>query len=280
MQGLAPRREALHLVIVTRLQPTFDRLRAEGRRAFVPFIMAGDPSLEASEDLLNALPSVGADVIEVGFPFTDPMADGPIIAEAGQRALKAGQTLKKTLEMVHRFRAAGHETPIVLMGYANPVLQHGASFARDAVAAGADGLILVDLPPEESAGVDAQAAEAGLSTIRLATPTTKNERIDQVLRGASGFLYYVAVAGVTGDRSAGSDELAEAISQLRTKTSLPIAAGFGIKDAAAARDAARHADAVVVGSAIVKAHELHGKDAALSLAREIAEGVHHLESAP
>lgn len=270
----------MHLRHVTRLTPTFDRLRADGRRAFVPFIMAGDPSLEASEALLHALPGVGADVIEVGFPFTDPMADGPIIAEAGQRALKAGQTLKKTLGMVERFRAAGHETPIVLMGYANPVLQHGPGFAQDAVEAGADGLILVDLPPEESADMDRQAAEAGLSSIRLATPTTRDGRIDDVLRGATGFLYYVAVAGVTGDRSAGSGELASAIAELRTRTSLPIAAGFGIKDAVAAREAARHADAVVVGSAIVKAHELHGKDAALSLARDIAEGVHHLEGAP
>ncbi|MEM1379898.1 MAG: tryptophan synthase subunit alpha [Pseudomonadota bacterium] len=264
---------------MTRLTPTFAALKKQGRRAFVPFIMAGDPNLEASEELLFALPDAGADIIELGFPFTDPMADGPIIAEAGQRALQAGQSLEATMGMVKRFRAAGHETPVVLMGYANPVLQYGEAFAADAVGAGADGLILVDLPPEESAALDEQAADAGLSVIRLATPTTRDDRIDAVLQRATGFLYYVAVAGVTGDRSAASGELGDAIARLRTKTSLPIAAGFGIKDASSAKDAAQHADAVVVGSAIVKAHELGGKDAALALARDIASGVHQVESA-
>lgn len=259
---------------MTRLTDTFAQLRAEHRTAFVPFIMAGDPDLATSERLLHALPEAGADVIEVGFPFTDPMADGPIIAEAGQRALAGGQTLNKTLDMIRRFRAAGHQTPIVLMGYANPVLQHGDNFAQDAVGAGADGLILVDLPPEESSELDAQAKAARLDFIRLATPTTRDERIDRVVEHASGFLYYVAVAGVTGDRSAASDELGEAISRLRTKTSLPIAAGFGIKDAASANAAAQHADAVVVGSAIVKALELEGVDAAVALARELAAATH------
>lgn len=236
--------------------------------------MAGDPDLETSEKLLHALPDAGADVIEIGFPFTDPMADGPIIAEAGQRALKSGQTLKKTLAMVTRFREAGHDTPIVLMGYANPVLQYGDSFAQDAVKAGADGLILVDLPPEESGDLDDRARAEGLDVIRLATPTTREERIDRVVENASGFLYYVAVAGVTGDRSAGADELGEAIARLRNKTTLPIAAGFGIKDAPSARAAAQHADAVVVGSALVKALVVEGVDAALSLAREIAAATH------
>ncbi|NNU15832.1 tryptophan synthase subunit alpha [Parvularcula sp. ZS-1/3] len=259
---------------MTRLSQTFDRLKSEGRTAFVPFIMAGDPNAETTEKLLHALPEAGADVIELGFPFTDPMADGPIIAEAGQRALALGQTLQGTLSMVKRFREAGHETPIVLMGYANPVLQHGESFASDAVEAGADGLILVDLPPEESETLDAQAKKAGLDVIRLATPTTRDERIDRVVERASGFLYYVAVAGVTGDRSAGADELGEAIARLRTKTSLPIAAGFGIKDAASARAAAQHADAVVVGSAIVKTLAVEGPDAALELARDIAAATH------
>jgi len=263
---------------MSRLQALFSRLADEGRTAFVPFIMAGDPSGEASEKLLHALPDAGADAIEIGFPFTDPMADGPIIAEAGQRALQAGQTLGDTLDMVRRFRAAGHETPIILMGYANPVLQHGDSFAADAVAAGADGLILVDLPPEESENLDTSAKSVGLDVIRLATPTTDAKRLGRVLERASGFLYYVAVAGVTGDRSAGADELGEAIAKLRTQTALPIAAGFGIKDAASAKAAAAHADAVVVGSAIVKAHELEGFDAALTLARDIADGVHQVES--
>nr|WP_305888854.1 tryptophan synthase subunit alpha [Parvularcula maris] len=256
------------------MTPTFDRLRAEGRRAFIPFIMGGDPDLEASEGLLHALPGAGADVIEVGFPFTDPMADGPVIAEAGQRALAGGQTLKKTMEMVRRFRQAGHETPVILMGYANPVLQYGPDFASDAVEAGADGLIVVDLPPEESSGLDMMAHKAGLSMIRLATPTTREDRIDAVLERASGFLYYVAVAGVTGDRSAADDELGEAIARLRERTSLPIAAGFGIKDAVSARAAAQHADAVVVGSALVKTLAVRGHEATLDLAREIAAAVH------
>ncbi|MEO1657969.1 MAG: tryptophan synthase subunit alpha [Pseudomonadota bacterium] len=259
---------------MSRLTSTFDRLKAEGRTAFVPFIMAGDPDLATSEKLLHALPEAGADIIEIGFPFTDPMADGPIIAEAGQRALDGGQTLKMTLEMVERFRAAGHETPIVLMGYANPVLQHGESFAADAVAAGADGLILVDLPPEESETLDSQAKTAGLDVIRLATPTTDAKRLPKVIERASGFLYYVAVAGVTGDRSSDAGTLATAIKALRTQTTLPIAAGFGIKDAASAKSAAEHADAVVVGSAIVKALAVDGVDSALSLTRTIAEGVH------
>lgn len=259
---------------MSRLTDTFSRLREDGRTAFIPFIMAGDPDQETSERLLHALPGAGADVIEIGFPFTDPMADGPIIAEAGQRALRAGQTLRKTLAMVRRFREAGHATPVVLMGYANPVLQYGEGFARDAVDAGADGLIVVDLPPEESGLLDAQAAAAGLHVIRLATPTTRDERIDRVLEHASGFLYYVAVAGVTGDRSAGAGELGEAIARLRDRTSLPIAAGFGIKDAASARAAAQHADAVVVGSAIVKALEVEGIDAAVGLARDIAAATH------
>ena len=236
--------------------------------------MAGDPDLATSEKLLHALPEAGADIIEIGFPFTDPMADGPIIAEAGQRALDGGQTLNMTLAMVERFRTAGHETPIVLMGYANPVLQHGESFAADAVAAGADGLILVDLPPEESETLDGQAKAAGLDVIRLATPTTDAKRLPKVIERASGFLYYVAVAGVTGDRSSDTDTLATAIKALRTQTTLPIAAGFGIKDAASAKAAAEHADAVVVGSAIVKALAVDGVDSALSLTRTIADGVH------
>lgn len=262
------------MVSVTRLSQTFDRLKGEGRTAFVPFMMAGDPAPATSEELLHALPEAGADIIELGFPFTDPMADGPIIAEAGQRALAQGQTLTGALGMVRRFRDAGHETPLILMGYANPVLQYGDSFASDAVAAGVDGLILVDLPPEESGTLDDQADAAGLSMIRLATPTTRDERIDEVIRRASGFLYYVAVAGVTGDRSAGEDELGEAISRLRTKTSLPIAAGFGIKDADSARAAAKHADAVVVGSALVKSLEVEGTEKALELARDIAAACH------
>lgn len=243
----------------------------------MPYIMAGDPDLAASEELLHALPGAGADMIEVGFPFTDPMADGPIIAEAGQRALDGGQTLAMTLSMVKRFRDAGHDTPIVLMGYANPVLQHGVSFAHDAVDAGADGLILVDLPPEESQALDEQAKKAGLDVIRLATPTTDAKRLPKVIERASGFLYYVAVAGVTGDRSSDADTLGTAIKALRTQTTLPIAAGFGIKDAASASAAAEHADAVVVGSAIVKALAVNGVDSALSLTRSIAEGVHRLK---
>ena len=262
-----------------RLTATFDALKARGQRAFIPFIMAGDPDAAACEGLLHALPGAGADIIELGFPFTDPMADGPVIAEAGQRALRAGQTLRGTLAMASRFREAGHGTPLVLMGYANPVLQYGESFAADAVAAGVDGLILVDLPPEESGPMDDMAEAAGLAMIRLATPTSDAARLPKVLARAAGFVYYVAVAGVTGGRSAQAADLEAAIARLRAQTSLPIAAGFGIKDAASATAAARVADAVVVGSAIVKAHELGGTDAALDLARAMARGVHQVESA-
>jgi tryptophan synthase alpha chain len=259
---------------VTRITDTFARLRGEKRTAFVPFLMAGDPDSATSETLLHALPEAGADLIEIGFPFTDPMADGPTIAEAGQRALKAGQTLRKTLDMVRRFREAGHQTPTILMGYANPVLSFGEGFSAAAREAGADGLILVDLPPEESGPLEGSARAAGLDLIRLATPTTGERRIGQVLRGASGFLYYVAVAGVTGDRSAAEGDLAQAITRLRAHTDLPIAAGFGIKDAASAAAAAVHADAVVVGSAIVKTLALEGVDAAVALARALAKATH------
>jgi tryptophan synthase alpha chain len=264
---------------VTRIKTTFDRLRADGRTAFIPFLMAGDPDLAASERLLHGLPEAGADLIEIGFPFTDPMADGPTIAEAGQRALRAGQTLKKTLGMVERFRGAGFDTPIILMGYANPVLAYGEGFCSDAAAAGVDGLIIVDLPPEESGPLETQAKAGGLDLIRLATPTTKERRIDEVLRGASGFLYYVAVAGVTGGRSAEARDLGDAITRLRAHTDLPIAAGFGIKDAASAGAAANCADAVVVGSAIVKALALEGVDAAVELARTLADATHNARPA-
>ena len=238
---------------MSRIQATFDRLAAEGRAAFVPFIMAGDPDLETSIALLNALPQAGADVIELGVAFTDPMADGPTIEAAGLRALDAGQTLRKTLGMVERFRAEGHETPVVLMGYFNPIHAMGAEpFAAAAAAAGVDGLNVVDLPPEEDAVLREPAAAQGLDLIRLATPTTDANRLPVVLTGASGFLYYVAVAGVTGRAGAQAEALQTRIAALKAHAALPIAVGFGVKTPEQAAAIARFADGVVVGSALVE----------------------------
>ncbi|MEO1014680.1 MAG: tryptophan synthase subunit alpha [Pseudomonadota bacterium] len=237
---------------MSRITAAFTRAREERRAAFIPFIMAGDPDLETSYRLLTALPDAGADIIELGVAFTDPMADGPAIQAAGLRALKAGQTLDKTLDMVRRFRAEGGETPIVLMGYANPVERRGAQqFPAIAAQAGVDGLIVVDLPPEEDAPLRAGAEAAGIDVIRLATPTTDASRLSVILNGASGFIYYVAVAGVTGAQSAAEAEVAEAVARVKNASDLPVAVGFGVKTPEQAAAFGAVADAVVVGSAIV-----------------------------
>ena len=235
-----------------RIRRRFGALRAEGRAGLVTFITAGDPDAETAAALLAALPGAGADLIELGMPFSDPMADGPSIQAAGQRALKAGMTLAGTLAMVRRFRERDDATPLILMGYFNPIYVYGPQrFITDALDAGVDGVIVVDLPPEEDAELCVPALASGLPVVRLATPTTDDRRLPQVLRHAGGFLYYVAIAGVTGTRSAETAVVQAAVERLRRHTDLPIAVGFGIKTPDQAAAIARIADAAVVGSAIV-----------------------------
>jgi tryptophan synthase alpha chain len=238
--------------MTSRLSQRFASLRAQERAALVAYVMASDPDHETCFEILRGLPAAGADVIELGFPFSDPMADGPSVQRAGQRALKAGGSLKQTLELAARFREHDKDTPLVLMGYANPIEQMGyAQFAQAMHAAGADGAIVVDLPPEEDAPLRAAFAPHGLSIIRLATPTTDDERLTKVLEGAAGFLYYVSVAGVTGANAATADTVRAALARLKRATTLPIAVGFGVREPQTARAIALSADAVVVGSAFV-----------------------------
>ncbi len=237
---------------MSRIEQRFASLKAEGRAALVTFIVAGDPDAEKSLQLLSALPDAGADIIELGMPFTDPMADGPAIQAADLRALANGMTLAKTLQMVRDFRAGNATTPIVLMGYYNPVYAYGAEkFAADAAAAGVDGLIIVDLPPEEDAELREPARRNGLDLIRLLTPTTVGERLNTVVEGASGFLYYVSVAGITGTKSADASAVAAQLKTIRAATDLPVVVGFGIRTPADVATMAAFADGVVVGSALV-----------------------------
>jgi tryptophan synthase alpha chain len=240
--------------MTTRIDTRFAELKTEGRAAFVTFVMAGDPDLETSLEILKALPKAGADIIEIGMPFTDPMADGPAIQAAGLRALKAGTTLKKTLALVSDFRKDEAKTPVVLMGYYNPIYIYGVDkFLVDAKAAGVDGLIIVDLPPEEDTELCLPAMKAGLNFIRLATPTTDDKRLPTVLANTSGFVYYVAITGITGSGSANSAVVGEAVARIKRHTKLPVCVGFGIRTPEAARDIAAHADGSVVGSALVDA---------------------------
>ncbi|MDR3374998.1 MAG: tryptophan synthase subunit alpha [Ancalomicrobiaceae bacterium] len=238
----------------TRITRRFAALADEGRPAFVTFVMAGDPDPATSLAILKALPAAGADVIEVGMPFSDPMADGPAIQAAGLRALKAGQTLKSTLEMVKAFRQGDDVTPIVLMGYYNPIYSFGPeAFVQAAREAGVDGLIVVDLPPEADDELCLPALEGGLNFIRLATPTTDDKRLPAVLANTSGFVYYVSVAGVTGAAAPDADRVAQAVDRIKRHTSLPVVVGFGVRTAAQAEMIGRNADGVVVGSALVEA---------------------------
>jgi tryptophan synthase alpha chain len=238
----------------TRIDRRFADLASGGRSALVAFVMAGDPDLATSLDILKALPGAGADVIEVGMPFTDPMADGPAIQAAGLRALRAGVTLAKTLKLVADFRAGDQTTPIVLMGYYNPIYVHGVeAFLAEAKEAGVDGLIVVDLPPEEDAELCLPALRAGLNFIRLATPTTDAARLPAVLANTSGFVYYVSITGTTGAATPDFSATAAAVERIKRHTNLPVAVGFGVKSAANAEAIAAHADGVVVGSAIVEA---------------------------
>ncbi|HLN22369.1 MAG TPA: tryptophan synthase subunit alpha [Patescibacteria group bacterium] len=238
---------------MSRIPARFAKLKAEGRAGLVTFITAGDPDLATSQQVLDGLPEAGADLIELGMPFTDPMADGPAIQLASLRALKAGASLATTLEMVRRFRVKDAETPIILMGYYNPIHAHGVdSFCHEAAEAGVDGLIIVDLPPEEAEELAGPARAKGIDFIFLTAPTTDDARLPVVLASASGFVYYVSITGITGTASASGAAIGEAMARLRRHTDLPVAVGFGIKTAAAAAEVAALADAVVVGSAIVQ----------------------------
>lgn len=236
-----------------RIEKRFAALADEDRAGLIAFITAGDPDTATGSDLLGGLPAAGVDLIELGMPFSDPMADGPVIQAASLRALKAGMTLKKTLSMVAGFRRQDDTTPVVLMGYFNPILAFGVeAFAKAASTAGVDGLIVVDLPPEEEPELADPARRAGLRLIRLVAPTSLGDRLDRVLDGAEGFLYYISMTGITGDSVPVGANISRAIGDLKEASSLPIAVGFGIKTAADVRALARHADAVVVGSAIVE----------------------------
>ena len=235
-----------------RIARRFESLAAENRAGLVTFIMAGDPTPDFSLELMKGLPAAGADLIELGMAFTDPMADGPAIQAAGLRALKAGITLQKTLEMVRAFRAGDDDTPIICMGYFNPIYKYGVeAFLADAVEAGVDGLIVVDLPPEEDEELCLPALSRGMNFIRLATPTTDDRRLSVVLQHTSGFVYYVSIAGITGTQSVPAAHVAAALERIRRHTDLPVAVGFGIKTPLDAGSIAAHAEGVVVGSAIV-----------------------------
>ena len=238
--------------MATRIDRRFAELKTEGRAALVTFLTAGDPDPETSLALVQALPAAGADVIELGMPFTDPMADGPAIQMSSQRALKAGQTLKKTLELVRAFRGSDDATPLVLMGYYNPIYVYGVDrFLRDAKSAGVDGLIIVDLPPEEDGELCLPALKAGLNFIRLATPTTDDKRLPAVLANTSGFVYYVSITGITGAATPDARKVAAAVARIKRHTKLPVAVGFGVRTAEQAAGIASGADGVVVGSALV-----------------------------
>ncbi|MGB9388060.1 MAG: tryptophan synthase subunit alpha [Pseudolabrys sp.] len=238
----------------TRIEKRFAALKEEGRAALVTFTMAGDPDYDTSLAIAKALPKAGADIIELGMPFTDPMADGPAIQAAGLRALKSGQRMTKTLAMVREFRKEDSETPIVLMGYYNPIFIYGSDrFLSDAKAAGVDGLIVVDLPPEEDDELCLPALKAGLNFIRLATPTTDDKRLPTVLTNTSGFVYYVSITGITGAAAPDTTRVAAAVKRIKRHTGLPVAVGFGVRTAEQARAIAEGADGVVVGSALVDA---------------------------
>ena len=240
--------------MTTRIDTRFAELKQEGRAAFVTFVMCGDPDLATSLEIIKALPKAGADIIEIGMPFTDPMADGPAIQAAGLRALKAGTTLKKTLQVVRDFRAGDNATPIVLMGYYNPIYIYGVdTFLADAKSAGVDGLIIVDLPPEEDTELCIPAMNAGLNFIRLATPTTDDKRLPAVLANTSGFVYYVSITGITGSASADTAQVSSAVARIKRHTQLPVCVGFGIRTPDAARGIAQAANGAVVGSALIDA---------------------------
>jgi len=275
--------------MTTRIDTRFAALGRQGRAALVTFVTAGDPDLATSLAILKALPAAGADVIEIGMPFSDPMADGPAIQASGLRALKGGQTMRRTLALIADFRKGDADTPLILMGYYNPIYVYGVdAFLRDAKSAGVDGLIVVDLPPEEDEELRAPALKAGLNFIRLATPTTDDKRLPAVLANTSGFVYYVSVAGTTGAAAPDAAKVGAAVARIKAHTHLPVAVGFGVRDAASAAAIAANADGVVVGSAIVEAVRGSLDDGAASaatlsavtgLVARLAEGVRSARSA-
>ncbi|NRA99246.1 MAG: tryptophan synthase subunit alpha [Rhodobacteraceae bacterium] len=261
---------------MTRIDTKFAALQAEGKKAFVAYIMAGDPDYDTSLEVMKGLPEAGVDIIELGLPFTDPMADGPTIQLAGQRALEAGQTLQKTLDMARTFRAEDNETPIVMMGYYNPIYSRGVDrFLDEAKEAGIDGLIIVDLPPEEDSELCLPAQAAGLNFIRLATPTTDDRRLPAVARNTSGFVYYVSITGITGAANAVAGDVGPEVARIKAASGLPVVVGFGIKTPENARDIAATADGAVVGSAIVE--RIGRGDAVediLGFIKSLADGAH------
>jgi tryptophan synthase alpha chain len=270
--------------VTTRIDTRFAELRKQGRAAFVTFLMAGDPDPATSLAIIQALPEAGADIIEIGMPFTDPMADGPSVQAAGRRALNAGMTVTRTLQMIRDFRKGEDATPVVLMGYYNPIYIYGVErFLIDAKAAGVDGLIVVDLPPEEDSELCIPAMKAGLNFIRLATPTTDDKRLPAVLANTSGFVYYVSITGITGSAAADSAAVGAAVGRIKRHTDLPVCVGFGIRTPEAARGIAEGADGAVVGSALVDALsrslDAEGKatartvNAVAGLVASLAEGV-------
>ncbi|MGY9034330.1 MAG: tryptophan synthase subunit alpha [Rhodobacterales bacterium] len=262
---------------MARIDDTFLTLRATGKKAFVAYIMAGDPDYNKSMELLNGLPEAGVDIIELGLPFTDPMADGPTIQLAGQRALNSGQNLKKTLQMVEDFRRKNNVTPIIIMGYYNPIYSYGVDkFLSKAKLVGVDGLIIVDLPPEEDNELCIPAKNIGLNFIRLATPTTDAKRLPAVLKNTSGFVYYVSINGITGVANASSGSVAPEVSRIKNETELPVVVGFGIKTPVAALEMAKVADGVVVGSAVVeKIAQGESNENVLAFIKSLADGVHN-----
>ncbi|MBV9556887.1 MAG: tryptophan synthase subunit alpha [Pseudolabrys sp.] len=276
--------------MTTRIEKRFADLKKEGRAGLVTFTMAGDPDYDTALALAKALPKAGADVIELGMPFSDPMADGPAVQASGLRALASGQDMKKTLALVRDFRKSDDATPIVLMGYYNPIYIYGVDkFLADAKSAGVDGLIVVDLPPEEDAELCLPALKAGLNFIRLATPTTDDKRLPAVLANTSGFVYYVSITGITGAAVPDANKVSSAVARIKRHTKLPVAVGFGVRNAATAKAIAEGADAVVVGSALVDALRTSLKDgkatpqtvgAVTALVTDIAGGVRAAAKSP
>lgn len=269
--------------MTTRIEDRFRALAEEGRPALVTFVMSGDPDHDTALEIVRALPGAGADIIELGMPFSDPMADGPAIQKAGLRALKAGESLKKTLAMVGAFRESDTTTPLILMGYFNPIYVYGVErFVQDALAAGVDGLIVVDLPPEMDDELCLPALDKGLNFIRLATPTTDDKRLPAVLKNTSGFVYYVSITGITGSAAPDAGKVAAAVGRIKGHTNLPVCVGFGVRSAEQAREIGRAADGVVVGSALINAIEASLIDgragagtvtAVTDLVRDLAGGV-------
>ena len=261
---------------MTRIDAKFADLKSQGKSAFVAFVMAGDPDYDTSLEIVRGMPAAGVDVIELGMPFTDPMADGPSIQLAGQRALESGMTLKRTLQMVRDFRADDNTTPIVLMGYYNPIYSMGVDrFLAEAKSAGVDGLIVVDLPPEEDSELCIPAGQAGLNFIRLTTPTTDSKRLPKVLQNTSGFIYYVSITGITGAASASAEMVAPEVARIKSSTDLPVCVGFGIKTPENAQAIAGVADGAVVGTAIVDRIGAGQSPAeVLEFVKSLAEGAH------